>query len=147
MEEKKRVGLTDLFLLVVSILYLVLMLTLFRACGAKEDGSFMTCHWAHQTLLVFAGLLIVLSLLHLILGDARRKQGISVAVIAVCFASILIPGHMISLCMMADMRCRKWMVPGNIMLTVVMIAAAALDLFVQMGRAKKMAPPRPPKKP
>ena len=54
MEGKKRIGLTDLFMLVVSILYLVLMLTLFKACGAKEDGSFMTCHWAHQTLLVSA---------------------------------------------------------------------------------------------
>ena len=144
MEEKKRIGLTDLFMLVVSRLYLVLMLTLFKACGAKEDGSFMTCHWAHQTLLVFAVLLIVLSLLHLVFGDARRKQGIAIAVIAVCFAAMLIPGRMIGLCMMADMRCRKWMVPGNVVLTVVMIAAAALDIFVQVGRGKKTRPPKRP---
>ena len=125
------------------ILMMGLLLAL-CACGAKEDGSFMTCHWAHQTLLVFAVLLIVLSLLHLIFGDARRKQGIAIAVIAVCFAAMLIPGRMIGLCMMADMRCRKWMVPGNVVLTVVMIAAAALDIFVQVGRGKKTRPPKRP---
>ena len=134
MEEKKRIGLTDLFMLVVSILYLVLMLTLFKACGAKEDGSFMTCHWAHQTLLVFAVLLIVLSLLHLIFGDARRKQGIAIAVIAVCFAAMLIPGRMIGLCMMADMRCHRLMVPGVTVCAVLLVLAAALDAWTRRER-------------
>ena len=135
--KQKRFGLTDLLLLGASVLYLVLMLTVFRACGPKEDGTWMSCHWAHRVVLAFGILLILQSLLHLVCSHPYRKQGISLAVIVTAFMSTLIPGRCIGLCMMADMNCHKLMVPGTLVLSILVILSAVFDLVVQIKRNKE----------
>ena len=47
---------------VLSLLLTIGSKTIFSACGPKEDGSWMTCHWAEQA--VF-GMGIVLTLIKL----------------------------------------------------------------------------------
>ena len=139
MEKRKlkRFGLTDCLLVGASVLYLVLMLLVFRACGQTEEGTWMSCHWAHRCVLAFAITLILQSLLHLVFGEAHRKQGISFAMAVTAFMSMLIPGRFVGLCMMADMNCHRLMVPGTLVLSILVILAAAVDIVVQIKRVKE----------
>ncbi|MBO5574333.1 MAG: DUF4418 family protein, partial [Clostridium sp.] len=47
---KGRIRATDIALTIISFLFLIGTKTIFGPCGPKEDGSFMTCHWAGQAL-------------------------------------------------------------------------------------------------
>ena len=120
------------------------MLTVFRACGAHDDGTWMSCHWANQAVNAIAIGMVILAGLHFMLFDPRRKQGLDLGLIVFAVTAFLIPGRMIDLCMMADMRCRKLMVPGVTVLSVVILIVSAVDLILQVGRMKKTGPGMPP---
>ncbi|MBR1780599.1 MAG: DUF4418 family protein [Oscillospiraceae bacterium] len=132
MEQKKKfaIGVTDVILAVVELLFFIGMLTFLRPCAAMEDGSWMTCHWAGQAVTGVAGALLVIALAHLFV-DARAKIGMDIALAVVAVLAICIPGRLIHLCMMDMMRCRSVMTPGVIVLSVLTIAAAAADVLVQ----------------
>ncbi len=129
MEHKtRRVGAGDCLLLIFGIIFLVGIRTVFAPCGPKEDGSWMTCHWAGQALTGTAAVLLVLALVHLLLRDRGMKVGLDVGIAVVAVFSALLPGKLIGLCMMPDMRCHQLMVPGATVCAVLMVLAAVLDI-------------------
>ena len=95
----------------------------------------MTCHWAGQAVTGVAALLAVLATVRFFLADSRAKLGLDLAVIPTAMLAALIPGRLINLCMMHDMRCRAVMRPAVIVFSVLLIAAALVDLLMQ--RKKK----------
>ena len=127
MKKTPRMGLGDLLLLILSVVYLVGIRTLFQPCGPKEDGSWMTCHWAGQAVSGLAVVLVILSVVHLITGNTGMKLGLDVGILLCAVFSALIPGKLISLCMMPDMRCHQVMTPGTIVCSVLLLAAVATD--------------------
>lgn len=133
MNMKGRIGISDVLLPVFSILYLVGIRTVFHPCGPKEDGSWMTCHWAGQMVTGLAVVLVVLSVAHVITTNTGVKLGLDLGILAVSVYSALIPGKLISLCMMPDMRCHQLMTPGVIICSILVLAAVALDC-VLIGR-------------
>lgn len=137
METKRRkVGATDLVLLILSILFLAGILTVFGPCGPTEDGSFMTCHWAGNTVAGLAAVLVVLSLIHLAVSDPKIKTGLSAAAVPVALLAAYTPGGLIHLCMMGSMQCRAVMRPAAILLSVLVIAAAIFDIAVNRKTCK-----------
>ena len=138
MEKQKKpfaVGLTDVLLLAVAVLFLVGMLTLFRACAAKDDGSYMTCHWANQAETGIAAAFVGMALLHLFVRDAKQKQGIDLAILPLCVVAAILPKNLISLCMMNTMRCHTHMLPAAIVFSILLAAVALWDWFAQRKRA------------
>ena len=136
MDNKKlNIRVSDIVLLILSAIFLAGILTFFAPCGPKDDGSWMTCHWAGQAIRGIAAVLFIISVIHLIIKDENVKQGLSVAIIPMALLSAILPGTLIGLCMMNTMRCRAIMRPGTIVLSVLMIAAAVLDIILQ--RKKK----------
>ena len=132
MEKKKiNIGVTDIILLVLSIVFLIGIRTFFAPCGPKDDGSWMTCHWAGQAITGIASVLLVISVIHMFVKDAKVKQGLAIAMIPMALFSAILPGNMIGLCMMNTMRCHSVMHPATIVMSVLMIAAAVLDLIMQ----------------
>lgn len=132
MEKKKiNIGVTDIILLVLSIVFLIGIRTFFAPCGPKDDGSWMTCHWAGQAITGIAAVLLVISVIHLLVKESKVKQGLAIAMIPMALFSAILPGNMIGLCMMNTMRCHSVMHPATIVMSVLMIAAAVLDLIMQ----------------
>ena len=80
---KIKIGISDIILLVLSIIFLVGILTFFKTCGPKTDGSWMTCHWAGNVVTGLAALLAVISLIHLLIPDRKIKIGLSVSIIPI----------------------------------------------------------------
>lgn len=132
MDKKKiNIGKSDIILIVISVVFLIGILTVFAPCGPKEDGAWMSCHWAGHAVAGAAAVLVVLSVIHLFIADAKIKTGISIAIIPVSILAAIIPDGFISLCMMNTMRCHSVMHPAAIVMAILTVAAALLDIFIQ----------------
>ena len=137
MEQKmRRAGPGDCLLLLLSILDLAGIRTVFAPCGPKEDGSWMTCHWAGQAVTGAAAVLLVLALVHILVLDRGMKVGLDAGIAAVALLTALLPGRLIGLCMMPDMRCHQLMVPGITVCAVLMILSAILDAGFRLRKEK-----------
>ena len=136
MEKKNdRVGVWDIFLLALALILFVGLLTFLRPCGPKEDGSWMTCHWAGQALTGAAGAMLALALVRLFVRGSV-KLGLDIGAAALAVLVICIPEHLINLCMMDTMRCHAVMTPGVTVLSVLIIAAATADMFLRRRKGK-----------
>ena len=128
MEQKQSsVRVWDLVQLVLSLCFFCGILFVFGPCGPKEDGGWMTCHWAGQAVTGVAAVLAVLALLRLLVKGNGVKAGLSLAVIPTALLALLIPGKLIGLCMMADMRCHMVMTPAVTVFSLLLAALAAVD--------------------
>ena len=136
MKETTKIGPVDVLLTVFSAAYLVGIRTVFRPCGPKEDGSWMSCHWAGQAVTGIAVCLVILSIAHLLTGNRGMKLGLDVGVMVLTVFSALIPGRLIGLCMLPDMRCHQLMTPGVTVCSVLVLAAAVSDAAL-IGRKGK----------
>lgn len=136
--KQHRICATDIILLVINVLFLLGMLFWFGPCDhVKEDGSFMNCHWAGVVLAGTAAVMTVISLAHLLIPDTGMKAGLSAALVPCSVFAFLVPGNLISLCMMNTMRCRSVMMPAAMVCSALVVIAAAVDIAVQLRRKAK----------
>ena len=61
-QNDRRIGVSDILLFVFSVVELIGIRTFFAPCGPKEDGSWMSCHWAGQAVTGTAAVLVVLAI-------------------------------------------------------------------------------------
>ena len=94
----------------------------------------MNCHWAGVAVAVCAGLMTVLSLLRLFLPSRKAGTILSILTILAAIAAAVIPGNVIHLCMMADMRCRAVMRPATIVFAVLTILTAGWNIRSEYKR-------------
>ena len=128
---KKNLTFTDIILPIISVIIALGTAFIFHACGAKEDGSFMNCHWAERVVIGLGILMTFLSCAHLCTSSAQAKMGLSLSLAAVSVFTALVPGVVIKLCMMKDMRCHTVMRPAVTVLCAVMLAACVVDMFIR----------------
>ena len=126
MKRKTIEWIMGILLLACSLCLSVGVKLWFHACGPKEDGSFMTCHWAQQAVLVIGCAMTVISLLALILQNGGMRRGLALAAAPCGIGAALIPNTMIKLCMMTDMHCHAVMKPAVI---IAGIAAAVIGVI------------------
>ena len=132
---KKSLSVLALVQLIACLLFLVGLLTVFAPCAPKEDGGFMTCHWAGNAAAGLAAVLCVMSVIRLAARDRRLRMGLDLAVIPTALLAALTPGRLIGLCMMADMRCRSVMRPAMLVFSVLILVLAGIDL-IHNGKEK-----------
>ncbi|MBP3902514.1 MAG: DUF4418 family protein [Blautia sp.] len=128
-EKKSPLGIADTLLPFLSIIFLVGLMTFAGACGPKEDGSFMTCHWAGQAVKALAVLLLITSIVRLAIRDRGTKKGLSIAIVLTAITAAVVPGILINLCMMNTMHCHAVMRPFIIVMAVLLAATAIFDII------------------
>lgn len=133
-KNKSSNRVSEILLLALSAFFLIGMLTFLGPCGPKDDGTWMTCHWAGQALKGVAAVWLVISVLHLLVKDPKAKMGLSLAAIPTALLGAILPGNLIGLCMMNTMRCHSVMRTSAIILSVLVIVVSAYDAFVQSRR-------------
>lgn len=97
--------------LILCILLCVGSATVFRACNAKEDGSWMHCHEAQTAVILSAVTLAVLFAAALFLSAPTFKKIFTAAGAIGAAAVFFIPGILIPMCLLQNMRCYTWMQP------------------------------------
>lgn len=132
--KEKRIGAIDIVLLILSAALLIGVLTVFAPCGPKEDGSWMTCHWAGNAAAGVAAVLTVCAIVRMLVK--RTRPGMDCAMAASAILAALLPGELIHLCMMADMRCRAVMTPAVRVLSVLIAVVAVIDIVLQRRKAE-----------
>ena len=130
MEKTRKIKLMDTLLLAVTAVFFIGVLTAFKPCGPMEDGSFMNCHWAGNAVAGIALVMLVIAVIHIIAGERGVKTGLSISLIPMSVLAIIIPGRLISMCMMPSMRCHAVMMPAVIIFSVITIVFAILDAVV-----------------
>ena len=119
--------------ILLSLLLAVGSIVWFHACGAKEDGSYMTCHWAQVMVTALGAAMLLMSLVQLLFRDFSARRGISAALVLMAVLTALVPQTLIHMCMMADMRCQSLMRPA----VIVISAGLAFVSLVQAVSLKR----------
>lgn len=138
--NKKRIKLaiTDILLLLCSVLYFIGIKHLFPVCPVSGD-KVMNCHWAGEVLSAVSILLMIISAVHIVIPDEKIKAGMDITAAGIAVLSMLIPGNIIPLCKSSEMMCRNgtsiWTM--IIMIMLCLIAAADLFIYLQSASGKK----------
>ena len=122
----KKINITDVCLLVYSAALCLGVKLVFHACGMKEDGSWMNCHWAEQAVFAISIGLTVTAGLRLLLSR-QVKAGAALAMSVVSVMTALLPGVFVRLCMMDTMRCHAVMRPAVIILCALIAVTGIAD--------------------
>lgn len=132
--KKNAAGIAELL---ISIILVVGVFTLFKACGLHE-GKAMACHWAENTVKALGIVFIFLSAIRLILKEDGVKKGIALAFVPLSVLTFLIPGKIISLCMMDTMGCQTSFKPFVIVLSVILALISLADVVIlSLGKKDK----------
>ncbi|MBQ4465150.1 MAG: DUF4418 family protein [Oscillospiraceae bacterium] len=132
----KKLTVTDVILLVLSTALCLGVKLVFHACGPKEDGSWMTCHWAEQAVFAVSIGMMAIAVVRLFL-ERREKAGAALAMSLMGVMTALIPNVMIRLCMMSEMRCHAVMHPAVVILSVLTAIAGAADFVLSRKEGGK----------
>ena len=126
----KKITVFDLALCLLSLALCFGTVFVFTACGPKEDGSWMLCHWADRTVVALAAAFLAASVIRFFVSKDVKK-GISIAFIPFSVITLLIPGKIIRLCMMHDMRCWTLMKPFVTVTAVLILAVSIAEVIVR----------------
>ena len=124
----KKTGLIlDVVLCVLSAVLCFGTKFLFHACAPKEDGGWMTCHWAEQTVFGLGITLLILSILTFVFKDGKTKSGVQISMTVISALTLFVPNHLIKLCMMPDMRCHSVMKPSVMIISILLAVFAVIS--------------------
>lgn len=123
-------------LLLVNVILFVGSFTFLKTCGPKEDGTWMTCHWAGQAIIGVSCVLVILALANLMIKNENGKIGLSIGVFANTVLLILLPGRLIDTCMMVDMHCNAVTKPSVTVFGVIIIVVAIANILIAAKQAK-----------
>lgn len=108
----------------ISVLMVVGLYSFLAACGPKEDGGWMMCHYVQNVLLLLGACLVLLHVLAVVFPQKTKiAAGLLIAGIMFFTCSIVIPDHVIHMCMMETMRCHTVMQPGVMVISILGILA------------------------
>ncbi len=110
------------------------VMTVFSACGSKDDGTWMHCHDAQNAVAVCGGIITALFLLAALIRNKALRVLLNIAALAAGAAAFLIPGVIMPMCMMNTMRCYTVMQPFVRIMTVVIVILAVRGI---VGALKK----------
>ncbi len=120
----------------LSVLLVFGVLTVFGACGMKDDGTWMKCHGAQKTVAKVGGAMTALFLLAALMRSRILKTGLYGLGIVGSVIVFLIPETIMPMCMMRTMRCYTVMQPF-VRIMAVMIAVSGGISGMQALRQKQ----------
>ena len=113
------------------------VMTIFSACGAKEDGTWMNCHSAQMIVFGLGTAMTAVSAFMLLLKNKALRFLLGLADIALAVVCMAVPGKIIPMCMMADMRCYTVMKPFVILLCIAVIVLTVFTLIFVIKKNRK----------
>ena len=131
----KNRGVLQWAVLVLSVLFCIGVQTVFKACGPKEDGTWMHCHEVQRYLFLTGIALAALSVLGLVIRNRTAAILISLCTIACAVLAVLLPGTLMQMCMMNTMRCHAVMKPFARIMGILIAVLSLVDI-IKLLRAK-----------
>ena len=122
---------------VFSLLLSLGVMTVFSACGMKEDGTWMRCHGAQNAVELGGFVLFFLFSFGAILKSRSLRLFLFAAGVIGAAALFFVPGDIMPLCMMKTMRCHTVFQPFVRLISFVILILGAAG-FVRTFRGSRM---------
>lgn len=116
---------------VLSFLLSAGTMTVFRACSAK-DGTWMHCHAAQNMAAAGGCLLCILFVVCIFVKASELRAALYAAGTTGAAVVFMIPGSIVSMCMMNTMRCYAVMQPFVRVMSVLIAAAGAINIIIAL---------------
>ncbi len=110
--------------------------TVFSACGMKEDGTWMRCHGAQDTVVLCAFILSAVLLFQAFLHQRILRVILNVIGVTGAVSIFLIPGNLMPMCMMHTMRCYTLFQPF-VRIMSVLICLVCIANVIRICKGKK----------
>ncbi len=133
----KKALVFDIIFILLSAFFAVGSAFIFTACGPKDDGTFMTCHWAWVAVVSIAVVLVVQSVLRLFFKSGEAKRGISAAMLPLAVLAAIVPKTLINLCMMDNMHCHTMMRPFALVMGIIIAVFSIVDIIAHSAALNK----------
>jgi hypothetical protein len=98
---------------------LLLAVSLIFQCSPMEDGTYMNCHKASLTVAVLSFTIAAFGILSIVASDELKKRILLGFTAVLSVVNAVVPGILISLCMMPEMTCRAVLRPMTILCSVI----------------------------
>ena len=121
---------------VFSLLLSLGVMTVFSACGMKEDGTWMRCHGAQNVVELGGFVLFFLFSFGAILKSRSLRLFLYAAGVIGAAALFFVPGDIMPLCMMKTMRCHTVFQPFVRLVSAVIVVSGAAG-FVRVLRSSR----------
>ena len=108
------------------------VMTGFRACSAKEDGSFMHCHDVQMDVFWIGVVLSILAFVSILTKSRILIMGINGLSILLALGAFFLPGRIMTMCLMETMRCYTLMKPYVSVMSLLIIACSLAQLVLIM---------------
>ena len=128
---------TKLISLIAAVLMSLGVMTVFRACPAKEDVQWMHCHTAQMDLFYVGIALVILALAAMIIRSVPVCIFLYIVSAVLGCITLLVPGKLVSMCMMENMRCWSVMRPFAMLMGILVIVFSLINLIRQLKQGKK----------
>ncbi len=133
--KERRASIRKWIPALLSALLVLGVLTVFSACGMKDDGTWMKCHGAQTAVAKLGGSMTALFLLAAVLRNKALKTTLFGLGIVGSVVVFLIPETILPMCMMRTMRCYTVMQPF-VRIMGVLIAVSGVIGGIQALRRK-----------
>ncbi len=120
---------------IISLLFSVGVLTVFSACGMKDDGSWMRCHRVQNAVAICGAVMTLLFFASALIKERTSRAVLNAAAFAGSVLAFLLPGAVMPMCMMTTMRCYTVMQPFTRIMTVI-TAIFAVCGFIRALKGK-----------
>ena len=107
---EKKFSVISLVAAVAGLVLVIGVMTVFAACGPKEDGTWMHCHDTQMAIAACGVMITVALALATFLKGKGAKIVLYVVAIVLCVVVLALPSVM-PMCMMDTMRCHAVMAP------------------------------------
>ncbi|MDO4901624.1 DUF4418 family protein [Actinomyces sp.] len=118
----------------LGLLLLLGVLTVFSACGPKDDGSWMRCHDCQNAVAAGAGALAVLFGAAAFVPSRAARIGLQAVGVIGAVVVFFIPGAICPMCMLRTMRCYTVFQPFVRIMTALIAGSGLLTLLVSWRR-------------
>ncbi len=135
MKIQKRT-LLDFLPACLSLLIALGASTVFSACGAKEDGTWMHCHSAQTTVVIISLVMAVCLILQAFFSRRAAVICINGAAMAASAVLFMVPGNLVRMCMMHTMRCYTVFQPFVRIMAVILFSVCAFLILRTMKKGK-----------
>lgn len=124
-------------IIIEGSLFSISIKTLFHACGPKDDGSFMKCHWSEQAVFAFTLAILFTGIVCLFLRSRDQARGLALSLLPIGALIILLSNKFIGICKMATMHCHTVFLPASTVIGIITLATGLLIYFISATKKQE----------
>lgn len=121
-------------LLTLSAIFLFAAAAFLFQCPKMDNGAYMNCHKANMAVAFISCIIVILGFLLFFMKERIVSILLSGIIALASVISAIVPGIIISLCMMPEMTCRAVFRPVDMICSLLILVFAVINLFISIKK-------------